>query len=104
MKPEVRQTIAEQEALTGKLACLPVREGNADVLILSAVDLTLLDALEVIDGFGDAVLQLGNGCFVVGKLQKLLTGETPRRVCGVIGRRSHLTRQIKHVGRQPHVQ
>jgi hypothetical protein len=48
--------------------------------------------------------QLSNGCFVVGELQQLFTGETSCCICGVIGRCPHLARQIEHVRRQPHVQ
>ena len=85
MKPEIWQAVAQQQSLAGELAGLPAREGNADVLILSAVDLTLLDAPEIVDGLGDAVLQLSNGCLIVSKLQKLLAGEASHGVCGVIG-------------------
>src|SRR5277367_1419633 len=98
VKPEVWQAVAEQKALAGKLACLPVRQGDGDVLALGAVDLARLDALEVFNGLRDAVLQLSNGGLVVGELQQLLAGETPGRVAGVIGRRPHLPRQIEHVG------
>src|SRR5277367_4110341 len=93
VKPEVWQAVAE-----------PGREGDGDVLALGAVDLALLDALQVFDGLSDAVLQLSNGGLVVGELQQLLAGETPGRVGGVIGRGTHLPRQIEHVGRQPHIQ
>ena len=99
VKPEVWQAVAEQETLAGELTCLPAREGDADVLSLGTVDLALLDTLEVVDGSGNAVLQLGNGGLVVGELQKFLPSETPCRARSVIGRRSHLPRQIVHVGR-----
>src|SRR6476620_1962803 len=104
VKPEVGQAVAEQKALPGELTSLPAREGDADVLSLGPVNLALLDTLEVVDGFGDAVLQLRNGGLVVRELQRFLASETPRRVRSMIGRRSHLPRQIVHVRRQPHVQ
>lgn len=104
VKPEVWQAIAEQQALAGELACLPAREGNTDILALGAVNLALLDILEVVDGLGDAVLQLSNSGLVIGEFQKLLASETSRRVGRVISRRPHLPRQIEHVRRQPHVQ
>src|SRR3979490_3013195 len=53
---EVRQGVAEQQALAGELAGLAAREGDLDVLAFGAVDLALLDALEIVDGLGDAVL------------------------------------------------
>ena len=68
MKPEVWQTVAEQEALSGELACLPAWEGDADVLALGTVDLALLDALEIVDCLGDAVFQLSNSGLVVSEL------------------------------------
>src|SRR5438445_4103309 len=58
---EVRQRIAEQQALPGELADLPAREGDLDFLALGAVDLALLHALEIFDGLRDQVLQLRKG-------------------------------------------
>src|SRR5438034_11682394 len=55
---EVRQGVAEQQALAGELAGLAAREGDLDLLALGAVDLGGLDALAVVDGLGDAVLQM----------------------------------------------
>ena len=60
MEIEIGQAVAQQEALTSELPCLPAWEGDANVFSLGAVDLRLLDALEVIDGLGNAILQLGN--------------------------------------------
>jgi hypothetical protein len=96
---EVGQAVAKQQALTCELSCLPAREGDADLLGLGAVDLALLDAPEVIDSLGDPIFQLSNRGLVVGKFQKLFAGQTPRRICGVIGSRPNLSRQIEHVGR-----
>src|SRR5205823_11552786 len=84
---EVRQGVAEQQALAGELADLPAREGDLDFLALGAVDLALLHTLEILDGLGDPVLQLHNGGLVVGEFQKLLAGQPSRRV-GEIGRAS----------------
>jgi hypothetical protein len=96
---EVGQAGAKQEALARELPCLPAWEGDADVLSLGAVDLALLDALEVIDGLGDPIFQLSDRGLFVGKCQKLFAGQTPRRIRGVIGSRPNLSRQIEHVGR-----
>src|SRR5438045_6479336 len=54
---EVRQRIAEQQALAGELANLPAREGDLDLLAFGAVDLARLHALEIVDGLGDPILQ-----------------------------------------------
>ena len=96
---EIGQAVAKQKALTGELACLPAREGDADVLGLGAVDLRLLHALEVIDGLGNAIYLLGNRRLVVCEFQRLFAGQARRRVHGVISGRPHLPRQIEHVGR-----
>src|SRR5436190_10000206 len=58
---EVRQRVAEQQALAGELAGLAAREGDLDLLALGAVDLALLDALEILDGLGNALLELRQG-------------------------------------------
>jgi hypothetical protein len=39
MEVEVGQAVAQQQALTRELPCLPAWEGDADVLSLGAVDL-----------------------------------------------------------------
>src|SRR5271166_6851677 len=52
---EVGQAVAKQEALARELPCLSAWEGDANVFSLGAVDLALLDALEVIDGLGDPI-------------------------------------------------
>src|ERR1700675_3856996 len=51
---EIRQRVAEQQALPGELADLPARKGDLDLLAFGAVDLALLHALEIFDGLGDA--------------------------------------------------
>jgi len=71
---EVGQAVAKQEALARELPCLSAWEGDADVFSLGAVDLALLDALEVIDSLGDPIFQLSNRGLVVGKFQKLFAG------------------------------
>jgi hypothetical protein len=43
VKVEVWQAVTEEQALTGELACLTIREGNADFFALSAVNLALFD-------------------------------------------------------------
>ncbi len=98
MEIKVGQTVAKQETLTRELPCLPARKGDADILGFSAVDFRLLDAREVTDGLGNAILQLGNCRLVICELQSLFAGQARRRVQGVIGGRSHLARQVEHVG------
>ena len=71
---EVGQAVAKQQALTRELPCLPAWEGDADVLSLGAVDLALLNALEIIDSFADPIFQLSNRGLVVCKFQKLFAG------------------------------
>src|SRR6185436_2215561 len=52
---EVRQAVAEQQALSGEVARLPAWEGDLDLFPLGAVDLGRLHAFEELDGLGDAV-------------------------------------------------
>ena len=84
--------------MTGELPRLSTWKGNGDVLSLAAVDLALYDVLELIIGLGNSIFQLSDRGFVICKFQKLFAGQTPRRVCSVIGRRPHLPRQVEHVG------
>jgi hypothetical protein len=42
VKPEVWQAVAEQQTLAGELACLPAREGNADVLVVIVRSLVMM--------------------------------------------------------------
>ena len=75
-----------------------------DLLLLGAVDLARLHALEKLDGLGDAVLELRDRGLVVGELRQLLAGGPAGAVDGVIGRGADLPQQREHVGRQPHAQ
>ncbi len=97
VEEEIWQAVTEQQALPGELPSLAVREGDTDVLALGTIDLALLEALEIIDGLGDAIFQLSNGCFIVGELQKLFTSETSCCIRRMIGRCPHLARQIEHI-------
>src|SRR5215471_12252675 len=63
---EIGQRAGEQQRLTGELARRPARERDLDLLVLAAVDLRGLEALEEIDRLGDAILELRNGRFRVG--------------------------------------
>src|SRR6266404_4098420 len=101
---EIRQRVGEQQRLAGELARRPARERDLDRLVLAAVDLRGLQALEEIDRLGDAILELRNGRLGVGETRYVRAGEPAAGVEGVIGRRAHLPHQRKHVGREPRVE
>src|SRR4029078_10822648 len=82
---EVRQRVAEQQRLPRELAYGAAREGDLDLLVLAAVELRRLEALDELDGLGDALLQLGNGRVGVRKGRQLGAGETSAGTDGVIG-------------------
>src|SRR5882757_6986519 len=50
---EVRQRVAEQQRLPRELAHGAAREGDLDLLVLAAVDLRRLEALDELDSLGD---------------------------------------------------
>ena len=72
---EVRQRVVEQQRLPRELALGAAREGDLDLLVLAAVDLRRLQALDELDGLGDALLQLGDGRLRFGKGRQLDAGE-----------------------------
>src|SRR5262245_29270084 len=52
VKEEVRQAVAQQQSLPLELSRVAVGKGDADILLLGAVDLRRLHAFEEIDGLG----------------------------------------------------
>jgi len=74
VKIEIRQTEIQQERLSLELA-LSAREFDNDLLVLSTVDLNWLEALDEINGLRDAVLELGEARFIVGKSDEVRVGE-----------------------------
>src|SRR5262250_3565513 len=72
---EIGQRAGEQQRLTGELARRPARELDLDLLVLAAVDLRGLEALEEIDRLGDAILELRNGRFRVGETRHVRAGK-----------------------------
>src|SRR5215471_2132069 len=104
VEEEVGQRIGKKQRLAGELPRRAARERDLDRLVLGAVDLTRLEPLEEIDRLGDAVLELGNARLAVAQARHLGAGEPAAGVDRVIGRRAHLPRQRKHVGRKAHVE
>ena len=99
VEEEIGQAVAKQETLTCELPCLPAWEGDADVFSLGAVDLRLLDTLEVIDSLGNPIFQLRNCRLVICDFLRLFARPACRRIRGVSSGRPHLARQIAQVGR-----
>src|SRR6266511_839610 len=104
VEKEIRQRVREQQRLPSELARRPARKRDLDLLVLAAVDLRRLEALEEVDGLGDAILELGNARFRVGEARHLGAGKPPAGVDRMIGRRAHLAHQRKHVGRKARVE
>src|SRR5450759_3318370 len=100
---EIRQTEVEQERLPFELA-LSARKLDNDLLVLGAVDLHRLEGLDEINGLRDAVLDLGEARFIVGKSDEFHTGEPGGAADGMICYRAQLPHQRKHVRIKPHVE
>jgi len=77
VEEKIRQAVAQQKTLTRELPCLPAWEGNADVLSLRAVDLVLFDAFEIVDSFGDPILQLSDRALIVANFKSSLPDKRP---------------------------
>src|SRR5262245_62336502 len=84
---KVRQRVVEQQRLARELAGGTARKRDLDLLVLAAVDLRGLEALDEIDGLGNALLQLGNGGLAVGKGRHVHAREPAAGIDGVVGRR-----------------
>src|SRR6266851_1966059 len=104
VKIKIRQRVVEKERLARELARGPARQGELDLLLLAAVDVAWLEALEKLDGLADTLLELGNGRLGIGEGRQLRAGEPAAAVDGMVGRRPHLANEGKHVGSKPHVE
>src|ERR1035441_10626879 len=83
---------------------LSARKLDNDLLILGAVNLHRLEALDEINGLRDAVLDLREAHFIVGKSDEFRTGEPSGAADRMIGYRAQLPHQRKHVRIKPHVE
>src|SRR5205807_8030390 len=86
---EVRQDVVQQQPLSGELALVGA-ELDRDLLVLGAVDLRRLEALDVVDGLGEARLEVGKTRVRAGDAQCLGTGERTAQPDRVRGRLLHL--------------
>jgi hypothetical protein len=89
VKIKIWQTEIQQKRLPFKLA-LPARKLDNDLLVLGAADLRWLEAFDEINGLRDAVFDLGEARFIVGKSDEFYTGEPSGAADGMIGYRAQL--------------
>ncbi len=77
-----------------------VDERKLDLALLRALVSAGGDALDVVDGLGDAGLELVQGLLVVLEPRRLLAGQARRRPLGLVAGDLHLLGQRIHVRRQ----
>ena len=102
MEEEVGQGEAEEEVAAVEADLLAAHlEGH--VALFGAVQLFLADALEELDGAGDACLEFVEGGFRIRVARHFQPGQPRAGALGGVAGDLHLARQGEHVRRQPGV-